>query len=373
MTRDFDLVLQGATGFTGGWAARELAERAPEGFRWAVAGRDPRKVEAVATRFGVPALVADGFDAEATRRLAARARVVLSCAGPFSRYGDALVAACVEAGTHYADLTGELPWIHAVERRHHEAAVAAGVALVPSSGFDSVPTDLGVQAFVAEVGPSLEVTGLWRLRGGLNGGTLHSALALAEEGSLDGTAHVAARRGPSRFPVPALDRWAAPFVMAPVNEDVVRRSAQRLAEDGVGYGPGFRYHEHLSVRSRSRAWAVAAAQWTLEGLLARRFGRALLRRFGPRPGEGPSEELVRNGFAHLTLLAGPLDRPDAVRRWEWVGDPGNLVTVRCLVQTGLALAAGEARRAGVLTPAAALGDRLLRRLLAIGAVRRDGA
>jgi len=366
--RDFDLVLQGATGFTGGWALRELQQHAPDGLRWAVAGRNEAKVSALGERFGVPAVIADGLDEGAVGKLAARTRVVLSCAGPFSRYGHPLVAACVREGTHYADLTGELPWIHEITARHHAEASAKGVTLIPSSGFDSVPTDLGVQALAAAVGPSANITGMVQLRGGINGGTLHSGLALSEDLPKERAQPPQRPSGPRIFPVPALHRYAAPFLMAPVNQDVVRRSATYLAEEGKGYGKDFRYHEYLSMRSRRQAWQASWMLSLTEGMLAHRFGRALLRRFGPKPGEGPSEESIRTGYARLTLLAGSLEQPDAIQRWDWKGDPSNLITVRCLVQTGLALAAGEAQRGGVLTPASALGASLLQRLLSIGAV-----
>ncbi|RMH02221.1 MAG: saccharopine dehydrogenase [Planctomycetota bacterium] len=381
--RDFDLVLQGATGFTGRRAAAELAGVAPPGFRWAVAGRDRARVEALAAAHGVDAVVADGLDPAAVDRLAARARVVISCAGPFSRYGDALVAACARHHSHYADLTGELPWIRQLVDRHHQACTASGTALIPASGFDSVPSDLGVMALVESLPEAAAVTGFVQLRGGLNGGTLASGIHLHERWRpadfahphlLDPDPDAGLRRAPAAperppvFPVPALHGWAAPFLMAPVNERVVRRSAALRAEGGAGYGRGFRYDEHLLLHGRGRARFMALALRTVEGLLQRPAGRRLLRWLGPRPGRGPSERSIRRGFARLTLVAGDLRRPVAVRRWHWHGDPGNAITVRCLVQTGLALAAGEAARGGVLTPAAALGRRLLDRLAAAGAV-----
>ena len=364
--REFDLVLQGATGFTGRLAAEELRSCAPSSLRWAVAGRCPERVHALARKLDVQGLVADGLDRSAVGALAARTRVVLSCAGPFTRWGSLLVAACVEEGVHYADLTGELPWMETLIDRHHEDCVERRIAIVPASGFDSVPTDLGVQALVTELGQAVPIHGFFTLQGGLNGGTLHSGLALAEDGSPPTT--------PSRpiFPLPVLDRWAAPFLMAPVNERVVGRSAEMMAGVQSGYGPSFLYREHLLTRGRAGAWGMATLLKSANRMLASPSGRWLLRRFGPKPGEGPSERAIRMGFANLVLLAGPLNDPIAIRRWAWDGDPGNRITVRCLVQTGLALAAGEALRGGVLTPASALGSSLFNRLQDSGAVR-EGA
>lgn len=389
--RDFDLVLQGATGFTGRLAAAELAARAPAGLRWAVAGRDPARLEALAAGLDGCGgyVVADGLDETAVDALAARARVVLSCAGPFSRHGTALVAACARHGTHYADLSGELPWIRQLVDRHHAACAERGTVLLPAAGFDSAPTDLGVQALAAALdGAPGIVTGFFALRGGLNGGTLASGIHLAEAWDPADWAHPhlldpdpdaglgAAPRRPRRlaiFEAPGLGGWAAPFLMAPVNERVVRRSAALLADEGRGYGAGFRYDEHMLLPSRRRARVMGFGLRLANGLLARPWGRRLLRWFGPRPGQGPSERSRRQGFARLTLVAGELDAPRAVRSWAWRGDPSNTITVNCLVQSGLALAAGEARRGGVLTPATALGPPLLQRLAAAGAVAEMAA
>jgi short subunit dehydrogenase-like uncharacterized protein len=364
----FDLILQGATGFTGQLAAKELALRAPQGLHWAIAGRNRTRVDALAQKLGVPGLVADGLDPMATDALAAQTRVILSCAGPFSRYGTLLVKACVQHGTHYADLTGELPWIQQVIAEHHQACVATGTTLIPASGFDSVPADLGVLAMRQKVGGDVPIQGFFHVRGGLNGGTLRSGMALAEQGQLKSEA-TADATGAKVFFVPSLQRWAAPFLMAPVNESVVARTATLIESDSPGASPGTPYREYLLIRSCWKAHLMAAMLTSSHAMLNARLGRKLLRRFGPKPGEGPSEESMHNGFATLTLLAESLEAPLATLRWRWKGDPSNTITVHCLVQTGLALAAGEAQRAGVLTPASALGTTLFARLEKIGAVQ----
>ena len=379
--RDFDIVLQGATGFTGRLAAKELMARAPAGLRVAVAGRNEAKVAALAAQLGVPGIVADGLDPKAMAALAARTRVALTCAGPFALYGDELVAACASAGTHYADLTGELPWLGRIIERHHKACTESGTALVPCSGFDSVPTDIAVHSMAAELDslgqyPS-RVRGFFRIRGGLNGGTLHSGLALGESGEMafqnpgeDTPPSQGSEPEPAVFPIPSQARWAAPFLMAPVNEWNARRSSALLGEVGGAYP--FRYTEHLSERRWHRAKFMSGLLTLSGALLASAAGRSLLRTFGPKPGEGPSEKSIAEGFARLILIAGDLDEPVMTRQWNWSGDPSNLITIRCLVQTGLALANGEASRGGVLTPVAALGSNLKRRLLESGAVTTSG-
>lgn len=358
--REFDLVLQGATGFTGQLAAKELKRSAPSVLRWAVAGRSEARVRALAERFGVPAVVADGLDEAAVSKLAARTRVVISCAGPFARYGTKLVAACATAGTHYADLTGELPWVGRLIKAHHETCKASGTTLIPCSGFDSVPADLGVLSLLDAAGPDAAIRGFFSIRGGLNGGTLHSGLALGEDGELHPAPHT---DEPRVFRVPALGRWAAPFLMAPVNEWIAARSRALM---GSGSTPPYR--EHLLVRGRLKAHSMAALLSLTNHMLASKAGRAILRRFGPAPGEGPTRESISGGFARLTLVAGPLDAPTHMQSFHWAGDPSNRITTNCLVQTGIALAAGEATGGGVLTPASALGLGLLKRLKTIGAV-----
>jgi len=362
--RKFDLVLHGATGFTGQLAADELMRFAPSHLKWAISGRSADKIKVLAEKLGVPGLIADGLNQSDVDSLASKTHVVLSCAGPFSLYGSLLVEACVKHATHYADLTGELPWIHQLIERHHHPCVAQGTALIPASGFDSVPTDLAVQDLLEEVQTATPIHGFYTMKGGLNGGTLHSGLALGDQGNLPAVSL------PKVFPVPPLNRWAAPFLMASVNESVVRRSAKILAAEHLGYQNDFHYQEYLMVRGRFKAHTMSALFKLSSAMLASPIGRRLLRRFGPKPGEGPSTISIQTGFARLALVAGPLSNPIAIRRWDWRGDPSNQITVACLVQTGLALANDEALRGGVLTPASALGKSLLHRLEKCRAVKK---
>ena len=230
--RDFDLVLQGATGFTGQLAAAELKRHAPEGFQWAIAGRSQERLRVMSEDLGVPMLVADGLDLRAVDALARQSRVVISCAGPFARFGTPLVDACVAHQTHYADITGELPWIQSLSERHGATCLDSGTTLIPASGFDSVPSDLAVHALVTALPEAMPVFGFFSLRGGLNGGTLHSGIALAE----DHPSPFPSLR--PVFPASSLGAWGAPFVMGPVNESVVERSALDLSESVAGYGRG---------------------------------------------------------------------------------------------------------------------------------------
>lgn len=392
--RDLDLVLFGATGFTGRQAARYLAAHAPAGVRWGVAGRDAGRVEAVRREHGAAAaLVADSQQPESVAAMVARTRVLLSTAGPFARYGTPVVEACAEQGVHYCDITGETPWVRGLIDRFHERAAAAGTRIVPCCGFDSVPSDLGTWMVVDWIRrtwdqPTRRVLAAFSMGGGgLNGGTLASALAMAEAGDLDlvrdpvllnppsrrgaeARAHAPERSGVEWEPV--LGRWLAPFVMAPVNTRVVRRSAALAAEWGAPYGEPFTYDEALATRRRPLAWAAAAGMAVSPALLARPRVRRLLERLGPAPGEGPSERAMERGWFRCLLLGEARDDRLALAEVSGQGDPGNRATVTFLCEAGLALALeqdalpGGRARGGVLTPATALGEVLVRRLQAAG-------
>ncbi|MCO5171600.1 MAG: saccharopine dehydrogenase NADP-binding domain-containing protein [Planctomycetes bacterium] len=394
MDRDLDLVLYGATGFTGRVAARYLADHAPPGLRWALAGRDPGKLEALRRDLRpvedgpeVALLRVDAGDPGAVRDMAARARVVASTAGPFARYSDPVVTACVEAGTDYADITGETPWARRLIERHHARAAAEGTRIVPLCGFDSIPADIGTWMLVDAVReawdqPVRRVAGAFRLRGGgVNGGTVASALTLAESGD------AAALRDPLLLVPPPgrglvddrpvrrsagrdddLDVWLAPFVMSPINQQVVLRSAALWAERGRAYGPRFAYDEGLEL-PRVAAVAVSAGMRVGDGLLRSRLGRRLVRRLAPPPGEGPSEAAMAAGHVRLRLIAEAADGRRATGELACPGDPGNRATALFLCEAAMALALDRDALppgGGVLTPATALGGALLARLRRAG-------
>ncbi len=390
-------MLLGATGFAGGHAAARLAEVAPDGLRWAVAGRRAAAVEALAKRHGCGAVVADVGDPSSLAGLAESARVVLSTAGPFATLGPPVVEACVASQTHYADLTGEVPFMREIIDRHHLRAKEQGTAILPAAGFDSVPAEVAVWTAMQEArrrGVRLEsARTVYRLRGGLNGGTLASAIGILEHGDrklladpfslAPDSALVGEERlalGDPARPVfdPTGGRYVAPFFMGAINRRVVRRMIE-LARVGKapavpavlcdGLGPWFRYDEFQAV-SKGRGWLAAWGMTALlgagAGLLSTGVGRRLAKRFGPAPGEGPSEEVLRQGLTRGVTTCFVEDGENFVVRQEMQGDPGNTATVRILVEVGLALAAGEAKGGGVLTPVSALGERLVERLKATG-------
>jgi short subunit dehydrogenase-like uncharacterized protein len=392
--RDIDILVYGATGFVGRRAAQYLA-RAEDAAELAlgIAGRDATRLEALRAELGrddVRIVVADADDLEAVDAMAARARVVLNTAGPFAKYGDHVVAACVRAHTHYVDITGETLWVRSIIDRHHAQAQAQGTRIIPCCGFDSVPSDLGVHLAVRKLqrrrgAECREVKSYFQMLGGFNGGTLASGLAQAEtdrEGRardpflLDPRPHPPEEQARNRDPLGITyeadaKAWVGPFLMGFVNTRVVRRSAALFAEWGEGYGEGFRYQEYSRFGGPlglPAAVAVTGGLAAMELTMSVGPGRRLLEKVLPKPGTGPSERLMDRGWFKSETVATAANGRKARVRFTHEGDPGNRATVRFVCESALALALererlpGGAARGGVLTPATGLGDVLAERL-----------
>jgi short subunit dehydrogenase-like uncharacterized protein len=318
--------------------------------------------------------------------VARRAGVVCTTVGPYARHGEPLVAACAEHGTSYCDLTGEVPWIRAMIDAHHARAAATGARIVHCCGFDSVPSDLGVllvHEHLAALGKQLREAHLRvvRMKGGVSGGTAASLLGVLEAASdppvrrLLADAYSLVPEGPrgadgldQLAPKREDGRWTGPFVMAAVNTRIVRRTNALL---GYPYGRDFRYDEAIDTGRGATGLATAAALTAGLGALAAvgsvAAGRRLIARFLPSPGEGPSrEERERGGFV-IEVRATATDGTRATAVVEGRRDPGYGGTARMLGESALCLAEDALPpRAGVLTPASAMGDALVRRLRAVG-------
>jgi len=384
---EFDIIVYGATGFTGGQAARYMAANAPKDLHWAVAGRNRERLGAIGAETGADGIVvADITDVAAVDEMVSKTKVLLTTAGPYAPHGANLVEACVERGVDYVDITGETPWVHGLIERFHEAAAERGVRVVPFCGFDSVPSDIGtllvVDALRERGAETRTVSASFRMKGGLNGGTLASALGMAERGETaamadwyllnpEGTRPSAGKRDADRHSASwDEDRkvWLAPFVMAGVNTRVVRRSAGLAALYGNPYGAEFSYSESLETSKRWKAQATAAVSAAMVGGMRLALVRRFLAKLGPKPGQGPSDEVIEGGFFRVQIVAEGTGGVKARARFEFQGDPGNRFTVTALCESALALVLdrdrlpGGLERGGVLTPATGLGAVLLERL-----------
>jgi short subunit dehydrogenase-like uncharacterized protein len=388
-SREFDVVLWGATGFTGRVVAESFAEGAPAGLRWALAGRDRARLEALRTGLAADAgiVVADASDAAGLAAVARRTSVVLSTVGPYARLGTPLVAACVEAGSDYADITGETLWMRASIDAFHARAQQTGARVVHACGFDSVPSDLGLwllqsAAMQRRGRPCTHVEHVFGpMSGGIGGGTIASAFGvLASVADDPGTRRALADHdllAPGAPPGPvasdpwwprwqgSLSTWTAPFPMAGVNTRVVRRSRALLGEP---WGAETTYGERLRAPHWPGALAIGAASVLAPVALAWAPLRRWLERRLPAPGEGPDATTLSTGSFRSTLVGHVADDESPVIV-EIVSpfDPGYGATARMLRETGLALALGELSAAGgVHTPASVGAARLLERIDAAG-------
>ena len=390
--REWDVVLYGATGFTGKQAASYFSKHAPEGLKWAIAGRDAAKLDAVREGLGrsdLGVIVADALDGAAIESMVARTRVVLSTAGPFALYGDKLVETCVAYGVHYVDITGETPWVRTLIDRFHDRAARDKTRIVPLCGFDSIPSDLGafmVADFVRrewDLETASVRSAFTMSRGGLNGGTLASALnisnsrqgrALYDVALLNPGGSSKAERDRGRLVTGVsydsdFDKFLCPFLMASVNTQVVRRSNALLGLEGRAYGSDFRYSEAMEARSRARAWALTGGLAFAGAMLGNPVGRRVAKWLGPQPGEGPSEEAMDNGYTRTRYIGVAADGRKVRGEMVYHGDAGNRMTVLALCECALTLATQLDElpdRGGILTPATAFEGVILTRLREAG-------
>ncbi|AZP21603.1 saccharopine dehydrogenase family protein [Streptomyces aquilus] len=379
--RPYDIVLFGATGFVGTLTAEYLAAHAPEGLRWAVAGRSEEKLRALRERLPggseIGVLRADVADPASLRALAEHARVVATTVGPYVTYGEELVAACAEAGADYLDLTGEPEFVDLMYVRHDARARETGARLVHACGFDSVPHDLGAYFTVRQLpeGVPLRVDGFVQADAMFSGGTFASALNQFARGrqmlaaARDRGRHeprLVGRRattpnGAPRF-AGEVGAWALP--LPTIDAQIVGRSARALER----YGPDFRYRHYAAVRRLPVAVGGVAAVGALFAAAqvppARRWlsGRV-------RPGDGPSAEKRAKSWFSVRFVGEGGGRQ--VFTEVSGGDPGYDETAKMFAEAALCLAFDELpATAGQVTTAVAMGDALIERLRAAGIVFR---
>ncbi len=376
-SREFDVVIFGATGFTGKLVAEYFqAQYADnESVRWAIAGRNADKLASIKQELSisdsVASIVVDSDDEEALSNLTKRTSVVLTTVGPYQIYGEKLLAACVENGAGYTDLCGEPAWMHQMIGKYEARAKETGANIVFSCGFDSIPFDLGVYYFqqhaIAETGKPLgHVKGRVRaMKGTFSGGTAASLKATLVAAKSDQSV-LAALQNPyslanpeNPFPQPdgntphldeALNSWSAPFIMAAINTKNVHRS-NHLA--GYPYGESFKYDEMLLTGPGEKGQAMAqhVAQ-----------DKSLASDKGPKPGEGPSKEERETGFYDVMFVGQTPQGNTLITSVKGDKDPGYGSTSKMIAESALCLAHDVELTGGIYTPAAAFGDAIIQRL-----------
>ncbi|HWD64725.1 MAG TPA: saccharopine dehydrogenase NADP-binding domain-containing protein [Solirubrobacteraceae bacterium] len=381
--RPYDVVLFGATGFTGALTAEYLAEHGPSDLRWALAGRNMAKLEAVRERLSgfdeLPLLKADITDEDSMREVASSARVVITTVGPYINYGEPLVAACAKAGTDYVDLTGEPEFVDLMWLRYGEAAERSGARIVHSCGFDSIPYDLGALFTVQQLPEDvpIELQGFVRAGGTFSGGTYHSAvhgmsrlrhgLRVGRERRQKERAERSDGSGSSRRVrgapgTPHNDRtaggWVVPFPT--IDPQTVLRSARALDR----YGPDFTYSHYLVVKQLPKALGLVGGAGAVIALAQVPITRNLLLRLKD-PGEGPTPEQRARAWFKVRMLGEGGGR--RVVSEVSGGDPGYGETSKMLAESALSLAFDPLpERSGQLTPAVAMGQPLIDRLVRAG-------
>jgi len=375
VAREFDIIVYGATGFTGRLVAEYLVQS--DARRWAMAGRSLTKLQEVRDLIGAPAdtplVTANADDPASLRALCERTTVVLTTVGPYQLYGNDLVAACADSGTAYVDLCGEPAWMREMIDKHHARAQATGARIMFSCGFDSIPFDLGVltlqEAAQERFGrPCPRVKGRVRvMKGGFSGGTaasLKATLAAAARNPgiiallTNPFALTPGFSGPSQPTgmLPEYDRsieaWTAPFIMAPINTKNVHRTNFLLGE---AYGADFVYDEMMVAGLGEMGKAAAEAIAKINPLAGDK---------GPKPGEGPSKEERDSGHYDILFVGemGGGERIDAVVTGD--KDPGYGSTSKMIAEAALCLVEDVPdAKGGIWTPGAIMGAPLRKRLI----------
>jgi short subunit dehydrogenase-like uncharacterized protein len=370
--REFDIIVYGATGYTGRLVAEYLKDKV--GLKWAMAGRSLAKLEEVRDLIGAsadtPLVVADASDPATLDAMAKRTKVVLTTVGPYQLYGNELVTACVANGTDYTDLCGEPAWMRQQIDAHDAAAKASGARICFSAGFDSIPFDLGVLMLekhcVATHGaPAPRVKGRVRaMQGKFSGGTAASLKATIASASADAAVHsylinpfslAGAFQGPEQPSGNApeydegLSSWATSFIMAPINTKNVHRTNALL---GHPYGQNFVYDE-MMLTGPGEAGQQAAEYVAKTPMMGGEND--------PKPGEGPTKEERDSGFYDVLFVGEYPDGRRAMLSVKGDRDPGYGSTSKMIAETAIALTENGGP-GGVTTPGAALGEALVKRL-----------
>ncbi|RNC85973.1 MAG: hypothetical protein ED557_04180 [Balneola sp.] len=389
--REYDIILLGATGFTGKRAARYLSSQAPEQLRIGLAARNAASLSVIAEEVGVAdsdLFVVDTLDEQQVLEVVSKTRILITTVGPYSLYGEHVIAGCAKAGTHYLDITGEVGFIKSMADKYGETAKKSGAILIPFSGFDSVPAEVSMLLLSREFDPSEEVyiKSYYSLKGGLNGGTIATMLNKFETGeyklmsnprlAMDSNEQQIGKATDQYFTGydSSLKRWVTPFIMSGINSKVLYRSSDIFRNREEPLFKSIAYSEHASLGRWYNPTPFITTLLSL--LLIQKLGpfswfRKLVRTLAPAPGEGPSEKSIEEGFFKITSIANSTSGKRASVACSYPGDPSNKATVFFLCESALALLEKLESRTtlthtGFLTPSTALGNELITRLSSKG-------
>ena len=388
MEKNLDIVIYGATGFTGKLCAKYLSENSVD-LNWAIAGRNKEKLEELKKELSldVDIFIAESNDEKALDNITKNTKVVLSTAGPFHRYSSNLVKSCVKNSSDYVDITGEFFWIREMIDLHHEEASSKGVRIIPACGYDSIPSDLGTFFSSTKIKePIKRIESFHAGQGGVSGGTTETGFSMGDlklgkkmndpfvlnpEKSVSNEQKLLSSDSVGIKKNNLIESWTGPFIMAVSNTRVVRRSAALLELNQEGYGVNFTYQEHAFYKKFRTALLVTFVT-LLFGLILSTPIRKLVRPLLPKPGEGPSEETMENGFFDSFFTAELDNGEKKLFRVHGKGDPGYKVTSKFVCESALTLVKdreklpGGNEYGGVLTPASGLGQPLIDRLSSNG-------
>ena len=383
MNREYDLIIYGASGFTGRLAVEYLDENYSD-LNWAIAGRNEDKLVNISnnSKCKPDYFIADSEDNENLLRIASKTRVIASLAGPFNKYSNNLVTQCVEAGTHYLDITGENIWVRDLIDKHHEAAEKKQIKIIPSCGYDSIPSDMGCFYLQRSLNQELQrIDGYHRGNGGVSGGTIESAFSMRNYKSkysmghpflLNSKEYIKTQNiseNKDNFKIKYIDDiklWSAPFVMAIANTRVVRRSSEIHDKNQASYGSEFKYQEYMMLKKYSSAFLVTAGL-AVFGLMLISPISGLFRKLFTKAGKGPDKKTRENGWFESIFIGKNKNNEKYKLRMFCKGDPGYKSTAKLICESALCLALNtenlpNTNAGGVLTTSTGLGSTLIDRL-----------
>ena len=383
MNREYDLIIYGASGFTGRLAVEYLDENYSD-LNWAIAGRNEDKLVNISknSKCKPDYFIADSEDNENLLRIASKTRVIASLAGPFNKYSNNLVTQCVEAGTHYLDITGENIWVRDLIDKHHEAAEKKQIKIIPSCGYDSIPSDMGCFYLQRSLNQELQrIDGYHRGNGGVSGGTIESAFSMRNYKSkysmghpflLNSKEYIKTQNiseNKDNFKIKYIDDiklWSAPFVMAIANTRVVRRSSEIHDKNQASYGSEFKYQEYMMLKKYSSAFLVTAGL-AVFGLMIISPISGLFRKLFTKAGKGPDKKTRENGWFESIFIGKNKNNEKYKLRMFCKGDPGYKSTAKLICESALCLALNSenlpnTNAGGVLTTSTGLGSTLIDRL-----------